>query len=1036
MQRATGHRSRAEGELQDGESPDIDSSGLEYEDELADEPYSHYHQRLRQQLFQNNTIHNSPLAKFSDTPMTEPWNTFSSSIPPPPTVIKRSFRNTQQRPQSSMASPYRFTPSTPRNTHSNVLGNRRDKLYSPQLDDPLNQNRRNSQSSDNYDDEDLDLLVNASFDNNNNTSNNSNNPHDNSTSTISYVDNQNTTLNSSDQSFNLGSVPTSSTPITSARSVTLPSTAIFPRSTSLRAGLGNSVSSPGNTTYPSIAHKQQQNQRNNAKRYSWGMDIDNGSPSSYMQQLQRDFKRGDSLQRSSSVSTSNNKPGGLWDDLESIKERLRKMKISQGIPVEGQEPDNDDISDSFDSQPIDLRRETSMPRLSNRPSMDRQSILSTPSQNLDRSSPAGLNEIHSSPHSANNHLYNNDTDGLNNGNSGSRAWEHERGSVSSINAKSRGPNISANISTHSSKSNTSTTAPMQTDPHSHSLSQSAIINSSSSSSSAPRTQHTSQSYQQRSLSRSRSRSHSQLNKHHQQQQQHNQTPAERHLTEVLECAKRSARNTNTNSNGLPNSSTIHTHITNSNEIIGNISNSETESTSTNALMTYMLERAASDVLALYNTINRDDTLQLDSLDKAALSLAGFMLQYLDVLGASPAQQQYSQLQQPQELQHSTNSPSPVLAALSNQHHQTKVGGSRSASRASRQYIPPTPRAGTSLAFYSGDANTSGNSSSSTGIAAGSGVFDYDHVEYSPSLSRSPSTASRAGRFSPATAFHNSSTATTTNGISSGFVTRSPTQKRISLNSSSSASGSIPGSSAAADFYHGQGSNSDGSFSKEPVPNSRKKTSPSRRTSPLEYINSTSPPPSSSASSTSSSSSSSFNGGSGAFSVGGLPGLPALPTDAGSNYTPTQVMTPFNINKPPAALSRFSGLHGGAGGPAVRRLGLASNNSANGSPSPNSNSNTTTNSFGSPAGGPVGGPLSLNNYPSINATVPATPRLVSTSTFRQRTNTNSNNTPHSQIPDSQHQHQHQHQNNNNGRHNSITGLGTGPTGNKRYSLTFM
>lgn len=103
-------------------------------------------------------------------------------------------------------------------------------------------------------------------------------------------------------------------------------------------------------------------------------------------------------------------------------------------------------------------------------------------------------------------------------------------------------------------------------------------------------------------------------------------PAERHLCEVLDSLKR-IRNTISNSN-----------LSDSNPD-GNGSfeyDTLTPSSSVFSLLVCMMEHAASDLLAVYPTISSpqemaimDDISQLEAVDKAALSLAGFILQFLD-----------------------------------------------------------------------------------------------------------------------------------------------------------------------------------------------------------------------------------------------------------------------------------------------------------------------------------------------------------------------------------------------------------------------
>lgn len=107
-------------------------------------------------------------------------------------------------------------------------------------------------------------------------------------------------------------------------------------------------------------------------------------------------------------------------------------------------------------------------------------------------------------------------------------------------------------------------------------------------------------------------------------------PAERHLREVLESLKR-IRITVSNSSNDANNKV--------NDIRSAADSESRMSSSGPALLMCMLEHSAADLLAIYHTISpveelvmgtMDDTSQqLESTDKAALSLAGFILQFLD-----------------------------------------------------------------------------------------------------------------------------------------------------------------------------------------------------------------------------------------------------------------------------------------------------------------------------------------------------------------------------------------------------------------------
>lgn len=262
----------------------------------------------------------------------------------------------------------------------------------------------------------------------------------------------------------------------------------------------------------------------------------------------------------------------LWDDLEAVKAKLRKMKLSQGLPVGQSLRDDENTAHE--------------PRRGSGGASERTRVSPT----LAFARPAETANGHRVAGSRASSALNNPIRHQRTESSANASGHSSTNSTSTINNDHNTSYDSAHTSASTAASNASTNDSFSTPQESANAS---IASGAASQSSGPRRMYpTRQPSPQQAFMAA----------------QQYRTAGERHLAEVLGYARR-AWLAPDNPPGAGSEGGL----------------------TTSALM---LERVAHDVLALYDTLDLDDeddgdSAQVDALDKAALSLAGFLLQYLN-----------------------------------------------------------------------------------------------------------------------------------------------------------------------------------------------------------------------------------------------------------------------------------------------------------------------------------------------------------------------------------------------------------------------
>lgn len=627
---------RATGVMQ---TPEFDASLLDKEFHLlrvADSDRSQYpHSRFLSNVnsdesssssFPHDTMTPSSRSKRYSDSFSDRLNSFS------PAVSRKSMRASYPLRPPSVASSASPAPSsatrrsggiTPlplySKTHQKFLQSRRDRdrLNSPPMPQqpaalqPIQHlddipHLPPQQQEELYSDEDIDILVNSSVEN---SLTENEYPHSGNQANIS-MNSANSALDTSadysmlSQPFSLGTpTPVGRTmSLTSSNIMSAPAAGL-PRTTSLRVGLSSGVSTPTTS----------QSRKN---RYSLGLDfpvslsnpISNSTSQNNISLSNTQFGHDSSFHNfPRSVSVAGHKPtinlnnmdsahnsqgpaaaanrrrsGSLWEDLESVKEKLRKVKLSQGIetPAKNNEPSNlDNFSDSqFSRKTTFNSTEASYTQNDHNISQ----IQRTPKVSLSSVKSPVLSEAALSSYST--PTFEMFRHGAKNA-SPRQQTSAERHLSEVLECAKRSRVVTTNPILP-----TSISGSVRAD-HEQSNFSSSTINDTSA-----------------NISEGIAES----------------TPS--HATQTANTATKTV-SANTMDTLGSTISTVH-----SDSFDTTPSNSNGNPNTNDAFLTYMLERSASDLLRVYNTLTGDDVVQLEALDKSALSLAGFMLQFLDTYG--------------------------------------------------------------------------------------------------------------------------------------------------------------------------------------------------------------------------------------------------------------------------------------------------------------------------------------------------------------------------------------------------------------------